>query len=78
MLLAVIALTSATLSCCGRDKRESKKAQKSAQSKLTVKVNFGENDIQPGSVVKILEAVNGINWQNVGTSFGNSIHNLLI
>lgn len=71
MLLAIVALTSASLTCCGFSKKDGKKSQKNGQSKLKLKVNFGENEVQPESVVKILEAVGGINWQQVGTSFGN-------
>lgn len=76
MLLAIVALTSAGLNCCGREKKSSKNAEKNGHSRLKIKVNFGENEVQPESVVKILEAVGGINWQKVGTSFGNDINDI--
>lgn len=65
------------MNCCGRDKKTSKKAQKNGQSKVKVSINFGENGVQPESVVKILETVGGINWQNVGPKFGNYIDTII-
>lgn len=72
MLLAIVASPSAAMNCCGRSK-ENKKVQKNSQSKLKLTVNFGENEVEPESIVKILEVIGDINWQKVGKSFGNNI-----
>lgn len=74
MLLALVASSAAGGVLCGLKGKGSKKAKKDGKNKIKLEVNFGENEVQPESVIKILEAVGGINWQQVGTSFGNYLH----